>query len=125
MNRLVLKDPQVGPVEAFDECHSPDQCAHCKAGRPSAPIEAGDPREPDAHGELDDAMRWALPPAYHRPVFMDTCTPKGWFCACCWEDGLITPWPCQVATAHGNYLTRSMKFELELARKHKVVLVGG
>lgn len=125
MTKMVLKDPQVGPVERFDECRGDKPCAHCKAGRPAVPVEAGDPREPEALYELDDAVRWALPPAYHRPVWMDICTPAGWFCACCWDAGQVTQWPCHVATAHGGYLARAFRFELELARKHKAVLVNG
>jgi hypothetical protein len=44
----------------------------------------------------------ALPPRFHVPVFMDTCTPKAWVCSVCWGEGWTSAWPCAAATEHGN-----------------------
>lgn len=111
MTRLVPRvDWSLLPVQVYHACPSDRACAHCKAGRLPAPVEAGVPGELDAVcSEIDQALRFALPPAFHRPRFMDLLTPKLWVCSACWEDdGNLTAWPCQVATAHGNYIERSM-----------------
>ncbi len=120
------RDDHVGAVESFEACRGGDQCPHCKAGRPAVPVEVGDPRDGgDSLWELDDAVRWALPPAYHRPVWLDTCTPKGWFCACCWDESQLSQWPCVVAARHGDYLGRSLRFEYDRAKRLGHVLVAG
>jgi hypothetical protein len=94
-------------VGTFDRCRGDKPCAHCAAGQPAA-AESLNPRDLSAGvWELDEPDRIALPPAFHRPEWIDTCTPKGWFCACCWGDGWVTSWPCDVATSHGVYLARS------------------
>lgn len=111
----VLLARPVPAVENFDQCTG-DECTHCKAGRPAAP-EDWDPRIPEALWELDDDVRAALPPAFHLPVFIDTCTPKGWFCACCWDAGTLTMWPCQVASKHGNYVHRELVHDRAAARR--------
>lgn len=126
MTQPVFDDLHVGAVQPWDACRPDDPCPHCKADRPAAPIEVGDPRDLTCgNWELDDVLRQALPPAFHRPVWIDTCTPKGWFCACCWDEAEVTQWPCAVAYRHGNYVSRSWKFEFELARKHQLVIVAG
>jgi hypothetical protein len=61
---------------------------------------------PDAPGYeltigLSEAELRALPPRFHTPTFIDTCTPKGWVCAVCWGDGWTTSWPCAAAAEHG------------------------
>lgn len=125
MTALALHDNHVGPVDSYDQCPSGSQCAHCAAGRPAAPVEAGDPRElTSSTWELDDVVRAALPPAYHRPAWIDTCTPKGWFCACCWDEAMLSQWPCTVASRHGNYLARSWKFEEDQARLHRLTVAA-
>lgn len=58
------------------------------------------------HYELITGMTeeeiWALPPRFHVPVFLDSCTPKAWVCAVCWGDGWNTQWPCKTAQDHGT-----------------------
>lgn len=110
----MAEDYAFGAVQSYDQCRGDKQCAHCAAGRPSAPVEAGDPRTlSSAVWELDEELRLALPPAFHRPNWLDTLSTPGWFCACCWtDDGTITQWPCQVVTAHGRYVARAMRLEL-------------
>lgn len=98
-------------VQNHHACPPDQQCPHCKAGRPSAPAEAGiHPAEADSvTSEIDEAMRFALPPAFHIPRFMDLLTPKLWVCAACWDnDGNLSMWPCAVAVAHGQYVDRAM-----------------
>lgn len=43
-----------------------------------------------------------LPARFHVPVFDDCGKPNGWFCAVCWEEGVITGWPCATATKYGT-----------------------
>ena len=61
---------------------------------------------PDHPGydELPDTLaeRQALPARFHIPVLVDTCTPKAWVCAVCWDEGMCTAWPCQPATDHAG-----------------------
>lgn len=115
---MAAVDYAFGAVQSYDRCPTADECPHCAAGRPSAPVEAGDPRDLSmAVADVDDAMRAAMPPAYHRPEFSDLGKPAGWFCACCWDDGSVMEWPCTVALRHGTYLRRSMMLEYAVARK--------
>jgi hypothetical protein len=107
----MLPDPGFGPVESSDQCPEGNQCQHCAAGRPAAPDDLAPRRLYESVWELDDDVRQALPPAFHRPEFVDTCTPKSWFCNCCWTGGHVTSWPCQVAQAHGTYVHRALRFE--------------
>ena len=113
----VRLDPGFGPVESFEQCPPGSECAHCKAGRPAAPGDLDPRRLYDGVWELDEDVRQALPPAFHRPEFIDTCTPKTWVCNCCWSDGVVTSWPCEVAQAHGTYVHRSFQFERALAER--------
>lgn len=48
------------------------------------------------------AERQALPPQFHIPVWLDTCTPKAWVCAVCWDEGETCRWPCKTAAEHGG-----------------------
>lgn len=93
------------PVESYDACRGDDPCAHCKASRPAAPdwiMRVSSPTQ--SAWELDDEVRLALPPAFHLPHFIDTCTPAGWFCASCWGDGWMAGWPCDVALRHPKHI---------------------
>lgn len=117
MTALVRPDWSLLAVQSFDACPPGRECPHCKAGRPAAADEAGEPFERDAvDSEIDQALRFALPPVYHTPRFMDLTTPKLWICNACWDDdGNMSQWPCEVACAHGKYLERAMHLS-ELVR---------
>lgn len=118
----MAEDFSFGAVQAHQACPEGDQCTHCKAGRIAIPAEAGDPRELSGGiWELDDALRHALPPTYHRPAWVE-CSPPGWFCACCWDEGTLTAWPCLVAARHGTYVRRSMELEFTRAQKAGLAL---
>lgn len=118
LTMTVLEDYLLGAVSFFDRCPDGDRCAHCAAGRPSQPVEAGDPRDLSmAVVDVDDGLRLAMPPRFHRPEYAESFASGGWFCACCWTDGRITSWPCLVAQRHGKYLRRSMMLELRDARR--------
>lgn len=108
--KLARVDWSLEAVQSYDACPAGRQCPHCAAGLPAAPDEAGDPRDVDSIGpEVDQALRFALPPAFHLPRYMDLTTPKVWICAVCWDDdGNLSQWPCHVAEAHGNYVHRAM-----------------
>ncbi|MFF1544143.1 hypothetical protein [Streptomyces sp. NPDC058291] len=43
-----------------------------------------------------------LPPRFHIPVFDDCGVPNSWLCAVCWEEGVVTGWPCATATKYGT-----------------------
>ena len=43
-----------------------------------------------------------LPARFHVPVFDDLGKPNSWLCAVCWEDGVVTGWPCATATKYGT-----------------------
>lgn len=115
----MAEDYAFGAVQTYDRCPEGDQCAHCKADRPAIPVDAGGPRELSGGvWELDEALRQAMPPSYHRPEWHDTGRPAGWFCACCWtDDGVVQQWPCDVALRHGNYVARAMRLEFAAAEK--------
>lgn len=100
-------------VQSFDHCTGEHPCAHCKAGRPEAPAGAEPTTGSGGVWEHDDEVRHALPPTFHRPEFLDTLSPAGWFCACCWDEGKLQRWPCRVASAHGGYLSRALKKEAQ------------
>ena len=108
--RLAQVDWSLLPVQQYHACAPDRECPHCKAGRPAAPAEAGEPTQEDAvTSEIDQAMRYALPPAFHIPRFLDLIRPALWVCAACWDDdGDLTSWPCTVASAHGRYVDRAM-----------------
>lgn len=54
--------------------------------------------------ELPETLeeREKLPPRFHVPHWLDTCTPRSWVCAVCWDDGITTSWPCATAMKHGG-----------------------
>jgi hypothetical protein len=106
-------DEKPQAVEPFDACKPGDECPHCAAGRPEAPESAGVPAElSSSTWEVEtDEQRYALPPTYHRPVYIDTLRPPGWFCAACWGDSVLTGWPCVVATRHAAYVSRAIQEE--------------
>lgn len=43
-----------------------------------------------------------LPARFHVPVFDDSGKPNSWLCAVCWEEGVVTGWPCATATKYGT-----------------------
>lgn len=43
-----------------------------------------------------------LPARFHVPVFDDFGKPNSWLCAVCWEEGVVTGWPCATATKYGT-----------------------
>lgn len=115
-------DQKPQAVESFDACESGDECPHCAAGRPEAPEAAGDPADlSSSTWEVEtDAQRFALPPTYHRAVYLDTLSPPGWFCAACWGDSVLTGWPCVVATRHASYISRAIHEERQAVRPGRV-----
>jgi hypothetical protein len=118
-NQAVLHGRHVGAVTPGDACPPGNACPHCALGRPSAPVEAGDPRDLSmAVADVQAELRVGLPPAYHRPEWW---TGGPWRCACCWN----TAWPCPVAARHGTYVNRSLRMEFALARMHDLVMVAG
>ncbi len=44
----------------------------------------------------------ALPARFHVPVFDDCGKPNAWLCAVCWEEGVVTGWPCATAVKYGT-----------------------
>ncbi len=115
--KLARVDWSLQAVQEWDACPPGRECPHCKAGRPAAPAEVDHPTVIGAvFSEIDQALRFALPPAFHIPRFMDLTSPKLWICAACWDDdGNLSGWPCQVAEAHGKYVDRAMHLS-ELTR---------
>ncbi len=105
-----MADQRPQAVQGWDACKPDDQCTHCAAGRPEAPVSADDPADTASSCvEVEtDAQRYALPPTYHRPHWIDVLSPPGWFCAACWDESQLTHWPCLVAIRHGGYLSRAM-----------------
>lgn len=48
------------------------------------------------------AQRQALPARLHQPHWDGMGVPHGWICQVCWDDGVQTLWPCDVATEGGK-----------------------
>ncbi|MEU7170210.1 hypothetical protein ABZ949_01810 [Micromonospora tulbaghiae] len=65
-------------------------------------IEAPDAPHWEALTDLTMEEKATLPARFHIPRFMDTCTPKAWVCAVCWDEGTVTQWPCAAATESGD-----------------------
>lgn len=84
-------DGQVDP----DPIHQP--CA-----QRATLVEAPDMPGWEALTDMTMAEKAALPARFHTPRFVDTCTPKMWICAVCWDDGTITQWPCAAAVKSGG-----------------------
>ncbi|WP_214103178.1 hypothetical protein [Acrocarpospora catenulata] len=57
-----------------------------------------------SYDELPETLeeRRALPARFHTPVWLDTCTPKVWVCAVCWDEGQTYGWPCKTAVEQGG-----------------------
>lgn len=51
--------------------------------------------------DLTYAQRQALPARFHVPVWDGDGVPHAWLCAVCWDDGVVTSWPCTAAVEHG------------------------
>lgn len=49
--------------------------------------------------EMTYEERKALPAKYHQPVWDGLGSPHSWICEVCWDDGLTSAWPCEVAAA--------------------------
>lgn len=54
--------------------------------------------------ELPETLeeRRQLPARFHIPMWLDTCEPKSWICAVCWDEGTATSWPCETAATNGG-----------------------
>lgn len=107
--------PEPQAVWSFNACKLGNECPHCAAGRPEAPETAGNPADRSSGTweiELSE-QRFALPPTYHRPVYLETLRPPGWFCAACWDESQLTQWPCMVADRHALYVSRAISEERE------------
>jgi hypothetical protein len=61
------------------------------------------------------AGRRALPPRFHIPQWVDTCTPHIWVCAVCWDEGSCTAWPCETALKHGGEVFAGERTALRFA----------
>lgn len=57
-----------------------------------------------------------LPARFHIPVFDDCGKPNAWLCAVCWEDGVVTGWPCKTANEQGKKVF-TPQHEAETAQK--------
>lgn len=72
-------------------------------------------------GMSEEELR-ALPPRFHIPVFMDSCTPTMWVCAVCWGDGWSTQWPCPTAYEQGTKVFTPEHQAETVAKKQAVEL---
>ncbi|OUD03370.1 hypothetical protein [Streptomyces swartbergensis] len=61
-----------------------------------------------------------LPARFHVPVFDDCGVPNSWLCAVCWEDGVVTGWPCATATKYGTKVFTPLG-EAETAQEKQAV----
>ena len=57
-----------------------------------------------------------LPARFHVPVFDDCGKPNAWLCAVCWEEGVVTGWPCATAVKYGTKVFSPLH-EAETAQK--------
>jgi len=57
-----------------------------------------------------------LPARFHVPVFDDCGKPNAWLCAVCWEEGVVTGWPCATAVKYGTKVFTPLH-EAETAQK--------
>lgn len=115
---------------------SPSACGICrdlaKAGKPVEHDECQQratllqaPDHPDyeilAGFSLEENSK--LPARFHVPVFDDCGVPNAWLCAVCWEDGVVTGWPCKTATEQGtNVFTPA--YDAETATKKQAALLA-
>ncbi|TXS48899.1 hypothetical protein [Streptomyces sp. OR43] len=63
-----------------------------------------------------------LPVRFHIPVFDDCGEPNSWLCAVCWEDGVVSQWPCKTATEQGTRVFTPLH-EAETTQKQSVAAV--
>lgn len=63
-----------------------------------------------------------LPARFHIPVFDDCGTPNAWLCAVCWEDGVVSQWPCKTATEQGTRVFTPLH-EAEATQKRMIAAV--
>jgi len=78
------------PVE-HDECAARAQL-----------IEAPDAPSYEDLSEMTLVEKTALPARFHIPVFDADGRPNLWLCAVCWEEGVVTRWPCTTAIRKGT-----------------------
>ncbi|TYK45224.1 hypothetical protein [Actinomadura decatromicini] len=45
--------------------------------------------------------RAKLPARFHLPRFDDLGSPNLWYCAVCWDEGIVSGWPCATASEKG------------------------
>jgi hypothetical protein len=88
-----------------DECQQRATILHAP-DHPHYEILAGFPLEDNAK----------LPARFHVPVFDDCGKPNSWLCAVCWEDGVVSGWPCATAVKYGKQVFTPLH-EAETAQK--------
>lgn len=64
-----------------------------------------------------------LPARFHIPVFDDLGKPNSWLCAVCWEEGVVTGWPCATATKYGTKVF-TPQHEAETAAKKQAARIA-
>lgn len=64
-----------------------------------------------------------LPARFHVPVFDDCGVPNSWLCAVCWEEGVVTGWPCKTATKYGAQVFTPLH-EAETAQKKQAARIA-
>jgi hypothetical protein len=64
-----------------------------------------------------------LPARFHVPVFDDCGKPNAWLCAVCWEDGVVTGWPCKTATEQGTKVF-TPSYDAETAAKKQAARIA-
>lgn len=94
---------------------SPHACGTCKQRHLTGkPVEHGQcamravlahaPDMPSYDDLLDLAyeQRQQLPARFHVPMWDGLGRPNAWLCTVCWDDGVVTAWPCEAAMEHGG-----------------------
>jgi hypothetical protein len=64
-----------------------------------------------------------LPARFHVPVFDDCGKPNAWLCAVCWEEGVVTGWPCATAVKYGTKVFTPLH-EAETAQKKQAARIA-
>lgn len=64
-------------------------------------IEAPDAPSYEDLTEMTMEQKAALPARFHTPRFDDCLSPKAWLCAVCWDEGIVSGWPCATASEKG------------------------
>lgn len=95
------------------------QVKHDECAQRATLMEAPDHPGYEVITTMTEAEVAALPPRFHVPVFMESCTPKAWVCAVCWGDGWVSQWPCATAVQHGTQVF-TPQYEAETARDRMI-----